>query len=245
MGAHLMARDEYTQHTVEPGEDLVSIAVDYRMDADTIWNDPKNRDIRQKKADDWRQKLGSIAESPYVLQPGDLLWIPPWQPKKVSIETDKKHTFRLKGVPEKFILYLKRNDDPRAGVEYTLEIKESKTTYSGKTDSTGKIEHWVQPKDRHAKLTLKPPPDPGSDSGPGSPPPEPEVYEVLLGRLDPVSTPEGLRDRLFNLGFLSDREPADEDLESAIRTFQKHYGLKETGEANSETLEKLVAAHKS
>ena len=240
-----MARDEYTQHTVEPGEDLVSIAVDNRMDADTIWNDPKNQETRQKKADEWRQKLGSIPETPYVLKPGDVIWIPPWKPKKVSIETDKKHTFRLKGVPEKFILYLKRNDEPRTGVEYTLEIKESKTTYTGKTDSTGKIEHWVQPKDRHARLTLKPAPDPKSDAGPDSDPPESEVYELLLGRLDPVSTPEGLRARLFNLGFLSDRAPGDEELESAIRKFQKHYGLGENGEPNAETLEKLVAAHKS
>src|SRR5262249_8441441 len=160
-----------------------------------------------KQAEEWRQKLGSIPENPYVLEPGDVLWIPPWTPKKVSIETDKKHTFRLKGVPEKFILYLKSNDDARTGLDYTLEIKESKTTYSGKTDSAGKIEHWVQPKDRHAKLTVKPEPDP--NPGPDSDPPGPEIYEILLGHLDPVSTAVGLRDRLFNLGFLTTREPGD------------------------------------
>ncbi len=74
-----------------------------------------------------------------------------------------------------------------------------------------------------------------------------EVYNIQLGSLDPLSETAGVQQRLKNLGYLSftvDGETGPETREALI-AFQKKHELGETGEINSETLDKLKQLHKS
>lgn len=210
-------------HVVKQGEDIISIAQLHKVAPDAIWKDDANTEIRERLGD------------PYVLKPGDTLQIPPApEPRSAAIATGKKHTFRRKGVPEKLILVFQEGKKPRAGIPYVLEIVEEKKRYSGKTDGEGKIEHWVQPTSRNAKLTLT---DPDK--------PEPEISTLALGHLDPVTEDSGLRARLQNLGFLDDERANEDDLAEAISAFQEAMELKKiTGKADAETRDRLVEAHR-
>lgn len=218
-----MADNEYESHTVEQGEDLISIAEKYRASAEAIWNDGANASLREER------------KSPFVLYPGDVLAIPPMRPKRINIATDKLHTFRRKGLKEKLILHLLHNDKPRAGVNYLLKIE--KRPMPGVTDATGKIEHWVKPTDRNGVLEILDPPPEGI--------PSPEIYEVLLGHLDPVENESGVRARLVNLGFLDDMNADETALKVAIEDFQHHWKLRMTGKADEKTRAKLIEIHES
>jgi hypothetical protein len=219
--------EEYVEHTVAEGEDLPKIAVQYRTSADKIWNDPKNVQQRTAKAEAWRKDLGPVPESPYVLEPGDTIWIPPFQPKKVAIETDKLHTFKRKGLRVKVILILRKDGKPRVGKKYELKVEDQ--TFSGTTGGDGKIEHWVPVTAEMGRLSVEPdPPEQEDDLDPleellaRSQDGRKEVYEVRLGHLDPVSTDRGLRARLHNLGFLEQVDGGDDELEQAIRDFNSN-----------------------
>jgi len=238
-------------HTVAEGEDILAIALKYRTSADKIWKDPKNQEIRQAKQDEWRQRLGKIDESPFVLEPGDTIWIPPFRPKKVSIATDKRHTFRRKGLISKLVLYFKRDERPRAGLKYTLTVEselKGQQKYSGATDSAGKIEQSIPVDVVKGRLLLEREPDLRKvPEGPfeGMELPKIEEYELFLGHLDPVTTDSGLRSRLVNLGFLESRTASDDDLAKAITQFQEYCDIRPSGKPTQQTLVKLLELHLS
>ena len=73
-------------HTVEQGECLSRIAAQYGFrDYQTIYNDPGNAELRQKRPD------------PNMLFPGDIIFIPDKARKDVAAETTKVHHFRVPG----------------------------------------------------------------------------------------------------------------------------------------------------
>lgn len=240
----------YQRHTISEGEDLPSIALQYKTSADKIWNDPKNVAIRQQKAEDWRKNLGSVPESPYVLEPGDTLWIPPYEPKKVAIATDQRHTFKRKGLRAKVTLYLQKDGKPRAGKKYAMKVE--KETFSGVTGGDGKIEHWVPADAVTGFLQVEPDKlEPDDLKNPlvqlmlkqGGPPKE--EYELHLGHIDPVTTDRGLCARLYNLGFLDSDDADADELEDALREFQEKFGIRVTGQPSAKTFAKLVELHRS
>lgn len=209
----------YRDHTVQQGEDVVSIAQHHRVRPEDIWDDPKNAALAKKRAD------------PNVLHPGDVLAIPiPDEPKKADIATGKRHTFHRKGGPQKLILVFKEDDKPRAGVPYVLTVE--KEPFEGKTNGEGRLEHEVPSTARRAHLKL----------GAGE---AVEEYELFLGHLDPIDSDTGLRARLVNAGFLRDPHADELKLSAAIEAFQTHFGMKPTGRANAATRDKLVEIHGS
>ena len=205
-------------HTVDEGEDIVSIAQKYRTYADAIWKFPGNAKLREQR------------QNPFVLNPGDVLQIPGDDPKKVAVATDKKHTFRRKNVKETLIIFLERNGKPRAGLPYVLTVEDRR--FKGSTGSDGKLEQAVLPTDRKGKLIVK---TPDGD----------EEYPLELGFLDPVTEDSGLRARLYNLGYLLDEGADERGLEAAIERFQYKHQLKVTGQADNRTRLKLVEMHRS
>src|SRR5262245_52541008 len=58
-----MAMSTLKAHVVKPGEYLASLAHRFGFDADTIWADPKNKELADKR-------------DPNVLAPGDILFFP-------------------------------------------------------------------------------------------------------------------------------------------------------------------------
>lgn len=237
----------HQEHMVSQGEDLMSIALQYRVSADDIWNDPKNLHTRSQRANDWRHKLGSLQESPYVLQPGDVLYIPTMPPQKTPIATDQRHVFRRKSVLEPLVLFLKEGDNPRKGVGYTLSVEDGKyrqnQVLEGTTGDDGKIEYWVDCTAPAATLHITS--DPAARRTATQADATQESYRLLLRHMDPVTTDWGLRARLSNLGYLRDMDAIQDEVAQAIRSFHKDCGLRPSPVATADTYEWLVKKHGS
>lgn len=202
------------KYTVKKGECISSIAYKYGFFSDTLWNLSENAELKQKR------------EDPNVLCPGDEVFIPDKCEKTESGATEQRHRFRKKGVPAKFVLHLLDDDQPRAGVDYTLEIDGH--VFSGKTDAEGKLEHSIPPDAKKGKLVID-----------GT-----EEHELELGELDPVTEERGLRARLENLGFIAGAQDSSADeLKEAIEAFQQKNNLNVTGQADDQTRKKLLEIH--
>jgi len=162
------------QHTVASGDCLSSIAEQYGLLWETIWNHPDNTELKLKRKD------------PNVLYPGDVVFVPDKRAGEVDCATNQRHKFRKKGVPAKLRLRLLDGDEPRANVPYQLQIDGE--WKSGTTDGDGYLEQPLPPAARTGKLI----------AGEG---PTQDVYEFDLGNLDPLNTDEGPAGRLCNLGY--------------------------------------------
>lgn len=208
-------------YVVKPGECIASIAYEHGHFWETIWNDPANQELKRTR------------KNYHILLPGDRLTIPPIRQKEVSAETDKRHSFRLKGVPEVFRMrLLDIADEPRANLQYVLVI--DGTIFSGTTDGQGELKHSIAPNARQGRLIL----GSGQDS---------EEIELRLGDLNPTSGISGAQARLTNLGF--DCGPVDGVLgpktHKALKRFQDARGLEQTGELDDATIRELETMHGS
>ena len=72
-------------YVVKPGDCMASIAVEHNFLWETLWNLPENAALKDSRQD------------PYVLLPGDQVFIPELRPKEVPRATDN---FTRKGVRE-------------------------------------------------------------------------------------------------------------------------------------------------
>jgi hypothetical protein len=203
----------YKKYTVKQGDCISSIAFKYGFFPDTIWNDSKNSKLKQDRKD------------PNVLLPGDEVYIRDKREKEESCESERKHRFKRKGVPERLrIQFMDEEGKPRADEAYILEIDGDLS--DGKTDTGGKIVIWIPPDAKEGKITFP-------NSG--------EEYGLELGELDPVTEIKGVQARLSNLGFYEGEIDGNirEDLEDAIRDFQESEGLNPTGKIDKSFEQKL------
>lgn len=212
-----MPENEGFIHTASSGESVTSIAESYGFFWQTVWDHDKNAELKQKR------------KTPNVIAPGDEVFIPPKQKKEESRATEAKHTFKRKGVPAMLRIQLLELDEPRANEPYILEIDGQ--LISGETDGDGIIEQPISPKARGGILKLP-------NSG--------EEWPIRIGHLDPVDTPQGVQQRLNNLGFDAGDETGDLTASAtveALKRFQAKHGLEATGELTSETTAKLEEIH--
>lgn len=199
---------------------MSSIASENGFVWQTLWNLDENAELRAKR------------KSPFVLNPGDVVEIPPMRPKTVCVPTGHSHRFRRRGVPANLRVIVRELGQPVADAPYTLEVDGQER--KGVTSSEGLLEEWVVPNASRVMLTL----GQGDDA---------VVYDLRLRELDPVSETKGVQARLHNLGYY--RGPCDgtlnEDTVRALREFQCENSLSVTGEADSPTREKLSVLHNS
>jgi hypothetical protein len=201
-------------HVVELGESVESIAYAHQLFWREIWDHPENAALK------------ALRKTPHVLAPGDRVFVPEPQPKEVSVETGKRHTFRRRGVPSRLHLVMKANGEPQADVPYVLEIDGKKI--QGRTGADGAILHWAAPDAQKARLRI----------GAGH---NARVIELKLRHLQPITTLAGAQSRLRNLGFYqgpSDGEMTPQ-LQAAIRRFQEAHGLPVSGELDQATLSRI------
>lgn len=101
------------KHFVEDGEWVGSIAAAYGYfdwDKD-VWQHAQNA------------KLKELRQDPRVLAPGDELFIPPWEEKKESCATEKKHKFKVKTPSEVLrIRLLDEEGKPLKDEDYQLDL---------------------------------------------------------------------------------------------------------------------------
>jgi LysM repeat protein len=204
-------------YVVKDGDCISSIARDTGHFWKTIWADPANAELKQTRQD------------PNVLYPGDRVTIPPRQPKQEAGQTEMRHRFVRRGEPSELHLRILRQDDtPRANEPYELEIDGQVTT--GVSDANGSVRLPVPGHARRGVLTVGPAQDQ-------------VVYELQLGGLAPISTKDGVRDRLRNLGQRVGSD--DASLAAGLRAFQEKHGLPVTGQADGATRAKLTELHGS
>lgn len=163
-----------TRHTVQQGECLSSIANEYGLSWEKIWNFGGNSALKDRRKD------------PNVVFPGDVLVIPDVDPKTQSCATDKRHEFKTTRKPTHIKIRLTIDDQPRGALPFELRVAE--LALSGKTDGDGYLEAEIPPDVQSGLLLL------------GAKEPR-EQYQLSFGALDPIDTDEGLAKRLHSLGF--------------------------------------------
>jgi len=217
------------KYTVKQGDCISSIAFAHNLFPETIWDHPDNAELKKLRKD------------PNSLFPGDSVVIPEKQLKEEDCQTEQKHRFRRKGVPEKLRLQFlagdEEDDAPRKGIPYILDITTQKgrpvPQKKGYTDDNGFLDESIPPDAIKGEIVL----DEGDDE---------EVYEIMLGHIDPIDTPSGIRARLENLGYNCGNENGDTlgymTIE-AIRNFQSDNDLEILPdgftEVDQNTLDKL------
>ena len=203
-------------YKVRQGDSLTSIAFDFGFHWETLWNHPNNAALKNSRKD------------PHVIYPGDTLYIPDKDPRIEERPTDAKHQFVRKATPDRLLLRLLKDFEPRANVPYTLVVDgESK---EGTTDGDGMVDELISPGAKEGKLVL--------DGGK-------EEYKLALGHIDPIDTVSGLQGRLQNLGYFAGQVTGemDDKTQDAVRAFQAASDLPETGEADDATQSKLKSEY--
>ncbi|MHC4502607.1 MAG: PGRP and LysM peptidoglycan-binding domain-containing protein [Planctomycetota bacterium] len=205
-------------HTVKQGECVESIAFEHGLFWETVWNDPKNAELKDARG------------NPNALLPGDKLYVRDMEEKDEPCEAEQKHRFRRKGIPCMLRLVLCDQGEPRANQDYELEIDGE--VFTGKTDANGLLEQGILPNAKEGKLAV----GTGADR---------MEYVLNLRQLDPADEPSGVQQRLNNMGYDAGKVDGtlNDQTRSALSRFQADNDLEPTGELDDETVKKLMEVH--
>ncbi len=208
-------------YQAKQGDCISSIAFEHGFFPDTIWNDPGNAQLKEKR------------KNMNVLMPGDVVFIPDLRVKEINEPTDQVHKFRLKNVPAKLRIQFLIEGKPRANVPYTLTIDGLVVSKPGDmTDSRGFVDRTISPAAKLGFLIL----GTGDDK---------TEYNLQLGSLNPALDISGVKQRLRNLGLYTGQidQVVDEKTKDSLRAFQARNGLSQTGELDGATRNKLEQTH--
>ncbi len=240
-------------HTIQDGQCCLSVAARFGFAWGDIWDHPRNAELKKKRRD------------PNVLRAGDELYIPQRRTREVPCATGDVHRFvckeqqgrlRLRVVEDPSLEQpapqskhitdednlwveieepdpdLELDEQPREGAPYRLEI-DGRVVRKGRTDAHGLIDVPIPAGAKKGTLVLDP--DTARE----------DEIPLLLGRLNPMDTVSGVKQRLNNLGFCcgEDGDEETDDLALAIIDFQAAHGLEVTGELSDETQDALQKAH--
>ena len=169
------------QHKVRQGECLNSISEQYGLFWQTVWNDPGNQGLKDRRKD------------PSVLLPGDMLTIPDKRVQEVDCSSDSTHRFRKKGVPAKLKIQLVIEDEPLKNQAYSLLIDDQFWS-EGTTDGEGYLETTIPPRVIRGRVVIGPPDDRIS-------------FSIDFGTLDPLDSEGGALQRLHNMGYEVGEDP--------------------------------------
>ena len=197
-----------TDHTVEQGEHLSSITFRYGFnDFHIIWDHPRNAELKEKR------------QNPNVLLPGDKLFIPDHEDKKVPAQTGKWHRYVVP-MPKLKIRLRLLNLVGKPIIDTPCELEIEGQTFALTTDGDGRIEQDISANAKQGRLKI-----------------EELEYDLRIGHLDPVVEPTGLHARLNNLGYyVNSIDEVDPELSHfALELFQAEHGLEITGNTDDET----------
>lgn len=203
-------------YVVKQGDCMNSIAFEAGFAPDTLWNHPRNAELK------------SVRKNMDVLFPGDRVFIPELQEKQESRPTDQHHRFRRRWVPAKLRLRFVEFQEPRGNEDYTIEI--DGTIQKGVTSGDGSLEVSLPPNAEKAVVLLGP---------------DQDRFEFDIGQVDPIESISGVQARLNNLHYHcgSNDGMLGPMTRRALKQFQGEHGLPETGEMNEETRSKLKDMH--
>jgi hypothetical protein len=207
-------------YTAKQGDCIASISAEFGFAPDAIWGHPQNATLK------------ALRQDLHVLMPGDEVFIPEKELRVEARATDARHQFVRTGIPEFLSLRFLKEQQPRAGERYTLAINGQ--LIAGELDADGACEVPIPPRSKSATITL-------GDPAKG------DVYQLLLGHLDPHDEISGVEKRLSNLGYLRTGLTGQDtpDLREAVKAFQADYDLPSENGLDDPTRLKLKTVHGS
>ncbi|MDX1811111.1 MAG: LysM peptidoglycan-binding domain-containing protein, partial [Gammaproteobacteria bacterium] len=147
-------------YSVKQGDCIASIAEQYGMLPDTIWQHADNSDLRK------------LRKNPNILYPGDTVVIPDKTLAQIDAATDSKHSFVCKKGRAKNKIQILLNGEPLANKDYEVQF-DGEWGDSGTTDGEGFIEQNILPRYKKAKVTITE----GNNT---------QIFNFSLGSLDPI-----------------------------------------------------------
>jgi len=215
-------------YIVGRGESLWSVASRLGFNPEEVWNAPENRELRERRA------------SSQVLAPGDVLYVPDVEQEDLHLtaKTTNEFTADVEYLTVRLLLGA-AGGEARANEPY--EVYGLREVISGNSDAHGFVELEAP---AHVQRLFVHFPD------------QSVTTTVRVGDLDPETEDDGIRTRLYNLGYL----PWDEvvgprlrqhqtpdqrrhDLTEAVRHFQEDEGLPTTGELDDTTRQAIRNRH--
>lgn len=210
-------------HTVKQGEHLSGIAAQYGFrHYATLWEHPENKALKELRG------------NPNVLFPGDRVFIPDKESKRMARQSGARHRFRVKEQTLTLRLVIEDiYEKPVGNADYELIV--GAETLALATDGEGRLEHEVPVRIKDVELLIK-----------DSATPLKNVSLLLrIGELDPVTEVSGQIARLRNLGYYtgSVKEVDQRLFLMAVEEFQCDQKLTVDGVCGHATQAKLKAVH--
>ena len=192
-------------YVVQQGDCIASIAYEHGFLPEKLWNHPSNKALKDLRRD------------PYILKPDDVVTIPDLEVQKLPCATDRRHTFKRRGVPARFKIRLTEDvlnqptsspadesqgdaddavyEDPQIPPRYETRpranlkyiLQIEGQSITGATGQDGSIEQRIPPNARKGTLIL----EPGTVNE--------SRIDVELGALDPADTVSGAKRRLAKI----------------------------------------------
>ncbi len=203
---------------VRQGDCLASIATQFQLPPEKIWNDPANAQLKATRDQN-------------VLFPGDVLYVPEKSVPEFSRATDAEHKFQVPSDKTKLAVRLIDANGPRTNLPYNIAI-DGGVLRQGTTNGAGLLIEPIPGDAQQAVLKVN------GDA---------ETYSLTLGNLDPVTTLSGLQARLKNLGYYEGDVTGSLDpiTIDAIGGYQKKNGLPQSGQSDAATQSSLKDAYGS
>ena len=164
---------EMRPYVVRQGDYLTKLAFIHGFDAEEVWNDAKNDEIRGRRVDH------------NILAPGDIVYFPVKEKEALPIVkgTANKYTAKVPKVPVK----LRFRDGAGPLVQQPYIIEGAASPGEGTCDGDGQIELTVPVDTTEFTVVF----------------PERNLrFSVRLGHLDPIEERSGVLARLVQLGYL-------------------------------------------
>lgn len=213
-------------YIVRQGDYVTKIAHLHGFDAQTVWNDPMNAKLREKRPD-WN-----------IIHPGDVLWIPERSERRYLIVKNGTTNRYVANIPKMPVeLRIQVGGEPLPDEPYVI-LGLGPDPIEGATDQDGWLRTTVPVHVREIEVLLTE---------------RDRTLRLRVGDMDPVDTLAGLKKRLTHLGFYqptrvgveSDDVADGEALIAALKAFQSHRGLEPTGKLDDETRKALTGEHGS
>lgn len=210
-------------YVIRQGDYLTRLAHRMGFDADAVWNDAANRELRERRPN--RE----------ILHPGDVLRVPSPPPGGgLDLSSSTGNTYRAR-VPRIDVRVTLHDDAGAALASKAFVVHGMGAPHRGTTDGAGLVALQVPLHVPEIELVLE-------ETG--------RSYRLLIGAMDPIHERSGVAKRLTHLGYVSPFDLAPEGvpasaLHRAISAFQTARSLPATGEIDDATRDALVAAHGS
>jgi hypothetical protein len=209
-------------YIVRQGDYLTKLGHLRGFEPEKIWNDPKNADLKKKRA------------SMDTLEPGDIVYVPDEPRPRLPVQSGivNNYVARIPKVP----VNLKLQIGGKILDKEPYEIRGlGPKPITGATDENGNLSTQVHVHVREIEVHL-------TDRN--------KTLRVRVGDMDPINELSGLQKRLTHLGFYVPTKTGTENFDaldphqivSALRAFQASRKIQVTGRLCDDTRKALIAA---